>query len=80
MTVDTVRLIAAAKEIEKKVLARKASSEVLARLAKKAKTEGQLTQAERAELEQARQPSVVNLEDDINELIGALHSKPATWK
>lgn len=80
MTIDIDRLITAAQAIEAKSLATKNRSETFARLAAKARKVGQLSPSDHAELEAANQITVSSFDSEIDELIGALHSKPATWK
>lgn len=77
--VDIDRLIVAAQEIERIVQASHDKSAELARLAAKARA-GTLTPEERHASHMAsRSPTVASLDDSINELIGALHSRPATY-
>lgn len=80
MTIDVDRLITAAKAIESKSLIIKGRSSTFSRLAAKARKEGKLDPEDHLALETAKQISVSSFDDEINELIGALHSKPATWK
>lgn len=80
MTVDVKRLISAAQAIEAKTITVKSRSATFSRLATKARKEGKLDPEDHLALEAAKQISVSSFDDEINELIGALHSKPATWK
>ena len=80
MTVDVERLISAAQAIEAKTLIVKSRSATFARLAAKARKEGKLDSEDHLALEEAKQISATSFDDEINELIGALHSKPSTWK
>lgn len=80
MTIDIDRLIAAAQAIEDKAIVGKYRSATFSVLASKARREGGLNTEDRLALEKAKQISVTSFDDEINELIGALHSKPATWK
>ena len=77
--VDIDRLIVAAQDIEKIVQASKDKTASLKELAKKARA-GTLTPEERHQSYMAeRTPVITSLDDAINELIGALHSRPATY-
>lgn len=78
--IDIDRLIAAAQEIERIKNASREQSAELARLAKKARA-GTLT-AEDREYSYSMQRAVTanSLDSAVDELVGALHSKPATWK
>ena len=78
--IDIDRLIAAAQQIERiKNKSREQSAE-LARLAKKARAGTLTTEDREYSYSMQRAVTASSLDDAVDELVGALHSKPATWK
>ena len=79
-TVDIPRLILAAKAIETNKNQVRLKSKNLQELANKARL-GILSEEEKQKVFKINNDVVVNdMSDLIDELIGALYSKPATWK